>query len=220
MQTMSTTESKKIGVSNQNLEMSKTMRLTLLAMFTALMILLSFFGSINVGVFKITFMTLPIIVGATILKPLDSAILGAVFGLSSFIQAVLGMSALATALFQIDPFMTFILCFVPRVLDGYLSGLIFQGIKKIDKTNLVSYITVGAAVPLLNTILFMGTLFLFFYNSAPIQAIAQKSNVDNIFALFVAMVGINAVVELLVGIILGTAVSKALNVAIKRSLRV
>ena len=62
----------------------------------------------------------------------------------------------------------------------------------------------------------MSTLFIFFYNSEPIQNIATAKGAGNVFALFVAMVGIQAVVEAVVCCILGTAVSKALAVALKK----
>lgn len=119
-------------------------------------------------------------------------------------------------LFQINPFLTFILCIVPRVLEGWLGGLIFQAVRKIDKTKFVSYIVASLSVPVLNTLLFMSTLFIFFYNSEPIQNIANAKGAGNVFALFVAMVGIQAVVEAVVCCILGTAVSKALAVALKK----
>ena len=112
--------------------------------------------------------------------------------------------------------MTFTLCVVPRVLEGWLGGLIFQGMKKIDKTKFFSYIVASLSVPVLNTLLFMSTLFLFFYQTEPIQTIASKNGADNVFALFVAMVGIQAVVEALVCFVLGTAISKALAVALNK----
>ena len=120
-------------------------------------------GYIKTPVLSITLMTVPVIISATVLKPRDSAIIGGIFGITSFIQAVSGLSALTGALFQLNPFFTFILCVVPRVLEGWLGGLIFQGVKKIDKTNFISYAAGSLSVPLLNTLLFMSTLFLFFY---------------------------------------------------------
>ena len=161
-------------------------------------------------------MTVPVIISATVLKPRDSAIIGGIFGITSFIQAVSGMSALTGALFQLNPFFTFILCVVPRVLEGWLGGLIFQGVKKIDKTNFISYAVGSLSVPLLNTLLFMSTLFILFYNSAPIQNIASDKGADNVFALFTAMVGVQALIEAGICFAIGTAVSKALAVALKK----
>ena len=170
--------------------------LSALGLLTAICFIMCFtpIGYIKTPVLSITLMTVPVIISATVLKPRDSAIIGGIFGITSFIQAVSGMSALTGALFQLNPFFTFILCVVPRVLEGWLGGLIFQGVKKIDKTNFISYAVGSLSVPLLNTLLFMSTLFILFYNSAPIQNIASDKGADNVFALFTAMVGVQALI--------------------------
>ena len=192
--------------------------LSALGLLTAICFIMCFtpIGYIKTPVLSITLMTVPVIISATVLKPRDSAIIGGIFGITSFIQAVSGMSALTSALFQLNPFFTFILCVVPRVLEGWLGGLIFQGVKKIDKTNFISYAVGSLSVPLLNTLLFMSTLFILFYNSAPIQNIASDKGADNVFALFTAMVGVQALIEAGICFAIGTAVSKALAVALKK----
>ena len=192
--------------------------LAALGLLTAICFIMCFtpIGYIKTPVLSITLMTVPVIISATVLKPRDSAIIGGIFGITSFIQAVSGMSALTGALFQLNPFFTFILCVVPRVLEGWLGGLIFQGVKKIDKTNFISYAVGSLSVPLLNTLLFMSTLFILFYNSAPIQNIASDKGADNVFALFIAMVGVQALIEAGICFAIGTAVSKALAVALKK----
>ncbi len=192
--------------------------LSALGLLTAICFIMCFtpIGYIKTPVLSITLMTVPVIISATVLKPRDSAIIGGIFGITSFIQAVSGMSALTGALFQLNPFFTFILCVVPRVLEGWLGGLIFQGVKKIDKTNFISYAVGSLSVPLLNTLLFMSTLFILFYNSAPIQNIASDKGADNVFALFTAMVGVQALIEAGICFAIGTAVSKALAVALKK----
>ena len=192
--------------------------LSALGLLTAICFIMCFtpLGYIKTPVLSITLMTVPVIISATVLKPRDSAIIGGIFGITSFIQAVSGMSALTGALFQLNPFFTFILCVVPRVLEGWLGGLIFQGVKKIDKTNFISYAVGSLSVPLLNTLLFMSTLFILFYNSAPIQNIASDKGADNVFALFTAMVGVQALIEAGICFAIGTAVSKALAVALKK----
>ncbi len=202
----------------RNARSESSYELAALGLLTAICFIMCFtpIGYIKTPVLSITLMTVPVIISATVLKPRDSAIIGGIFGITSFIQAVSGMSALTGALFQLNPFFTFILCVVPRVLEGWLGGLIFQGVKKIDKTNFISYAVGSLSVPLLNTLLFMSTLFILFYNSAPIQNIASDKGADNVFALFTAMVGVQALIEAGICFAIGTAVSKALAVALKK----
>ncbi len=215
--TESTAVAKPTSRSQRN--MSRTYHLALLGLFTAIMVIMAFtpIGYLKIGVLSISFMTLPIIVGATLLTPLDSAFLGAVFGLTSFIQALMTPAGLVgLLLYNVNPVLAFILCFVPRVLEGWLTGLIFKGLQKVDKTKMVSYAVTALSTPILNTVLFMSTLFLLFYNTEPIQKIANTNGATNVFALFIAMVGIQAVVEILVCFFAGTAISKALAVATAR----
>ena len=192
--------------------------LVALGLLTAICFIMCFtpIGYIKTPFLSVTLMTIPVIISATVLRPRDAAIIGGVFGLTSFIQAISGMSALTGALFQLNPFFTFVLCVVPRVIEGWLGGLIFRGVEKIDKTKFLSYAVGSLSVPLLNTLLFMSTLFLFFYNSEPIQNIAADKGANNVLALFTAMVGVQALIEAGICFVLGTAISKALAVALKR----
>ena len=169
-------------------ELKPTFRLAFLGLLTAIMFIMAFtpLGYLKTPVLSITFMTVPVIIAAVLLSPVDSAIVGGIFGLTSFIQAVSGASALTGALFQLNPWLTAILCFVPRILEGWLGGLVFRALRKIDKTKLISYAVTSLAVPLMNTLFFMSTLFLLFYNTDIIKGIAEKNGADNIFALFFA----------------------------------
>ena len=208
----------KSAKSTRNARSESIFELAALGLLTAICFIMCFtpIGYIKTPVLSITLMTVPVIISATVLKPRDSAIIGGIFGITSFIQADSGMSALTGALFQLNPFFTFVLCVVPRVLEGWLGGLIFQGVQKIDKTNFISYAAGSLSVPLLNTLLFMSTLFLLFYSSEPIQNIAAAKGADNVLGLFFAMVGVQALIEAGICFVLGTAVSKALAVALKK----
>ena len=65
-----------------------------------------------------SFLTLPIAVGAITMGPAVGALLGGVFGAVSFYDAITGASAMTGALFQVSPVNTFILCVGMRVLMG------------------------------------------------------------------------------------------------------
>ena len=104
-------------------------QLTLLGLMTALLLLMSFtpLGYLNIGPLAITFNVIPVAVSALALGPVGGLIAGSVFGLTSFLQAigVGGVSMLGSTLFSINPFFSILLCFVPRMLDGFLLGYIF-----------------------------------------------------------------------------------------------
>jgi DNA-binding protein len=63
----------------------------------------------------------------------------------------------------------------------------------------------------------MTTLLILFYNTEVIQVIAGTPGTKNILAYVLAFISFNALVETSVCFILGTAVSKALDIFARRS---
>lgn len=197
----------------------RTLKMVQLAMFTAIILLLAFtpLGYIKLSFgLSVTLIGLPVIIGAITLGPAGGAVLGTVFGITSFSQAF-GMDALGVILLGENPVGLFITCMVPRILMGWLTGLIFKGLKRMDKTNFISYIITSLAGSLLNTILFLTSLMIFFYDTLIRLNIVEVSGNINPFMLAVILAGFNALAEALVCLIIGTAVSKTLDVFIVRA---
>ena len=191
-----------------------TRNLVQLALLTAIIILMSFtpIGYLRTPVVEITFITVPVVVGAIIIGPAAGAFLGGVFGLTSFIQCF-GMSPFGATLLSINPVFTFILCMVPRVLMGWLCGLIFRALSRSDKTRLqlLAYGVGALSGPVLNTVLFVLFLIVLFGGTDYIRGFGSS-----IPAIIVTIVGLNGVIEAVVCTIIGAAVSKALAVALGR----
>lgn len=195
----------------------KTLKLVLMGVLTAIIILMAFtpIGYLKTAGLEITFIMIPVIVGAVILGPAAGAVLGAVFGITSFVQCF-GLSPFGAALLGLNPVFTFITCLVPRILMGFLSGLIFKALKNIDKTKFLSYFTACLCGPVINTVLFMLSIILFFWNTDFIRELCSTLGAENIFAFVALFVGINGIIEAAVSCVLGTAIAKALSVAVKR----
>ena len=193
------------------------MRLVLTALLTALIIVMAFtpLGYLKAGAIEITFITIPVIIGAVLLGPVGGLFLGAVFGITSFIQCF-GMSTFGVALFSVSPLSTAIVCIVPRVLMGWLTAVIFKAVSSKDKTSFVQYLVASIAGPLLNTILFTGTLLLLFNNAPIIIQLKEQFGSTNVMAFAAAFVGVNGLIEAGVCAVLGTALCKALSVAMKK----
>ncbi len=187
-----------------------------MALLTAIIVLLAFtpIGYIRTFGLEITLIVVPVTVGAVTLGPAAGAVLGAVFGITSFIQCF-GMSPFGAVLLGINPLSTFVVCVVSRVLMGFLTGLIYQGLQKAAAVRKVSVVIANLMGPLLNTFFFMGSLILFFYRTDYIQGLAESMGASNALAFVIAFVGINGVVEAVVCFIVGSAISKALQTALK-----
>jgi uncharacterized membrane protein len=194
---------------------TRTLWMAQTAILAAIVILMAFtpLGYLRVGTIEITFLMIPVVIGAILVGPGSGAVLGAIFGATSFAQAFLGMSPFGAALMAINPFYTFILTMIPRILMGWLVGIIFKKLNQVDKTKgkIVSYIIASLSGALLNTVLFVGGLILLFGNSEYIRSFGET-----IITILGVLITINAVVEAIVCMIAGTAITKGLSVALSR----
>ncbi len=190
----------------------KTKWLVRMGVLLAVLIVMSItpIGYLKVGVIEITFLMIPVLVGAITLDTKAGTILGFAFGLTSFIQALTGASPFGAALMEINPVGTIVVCFVPRILMGFLTGVIYNSVKKIDhsKSNTVSTLIAALTSPIMNTVFFMAALILFFGRTDYILAMQGELS---LFSFVVAFVGINGVIEAIAAFILGGAISLALT---------
>lgn len=96
-----------------------------MALLVAIILLMAFtpIGYIKTAGLEITLIVVPVAVGAVTLGPTAGAILGGVFGITSFIQCF-GMSQFGALLLGINPFLTFL---VPCMCsDTYSDGMAYR----------------------------------------------------------------------------------------------
>ena len=197
----------------------KPKELTLMGLLTAVLLMMSFtpIGFLNIGPLAITLNMIPVAIGAIALGPKGGAVLGAVFGVTSFLQCIGigGTSAMGVILFEINPFLAFVQRFVPRFLMGILTAYLYKFIKKTVNSTLASD-AAGFSAAFLNTALFMSFLVLLFGNT---EYMTELMNGKNVIVFICTFVGINAVFEMLVSTVLTGIIVKALEKAklIKRS---
>lgn len=191
--------------------MKDTKTLVTYGLLTAIIVLMAFtpIGYLKMPGIEITFLMIPVIVGAVTLGPGGGAFLGGVFGLTSFVQTF-GMSAFGAELLAINPIFTFITCMIPRILMGMCCGFIFKAFN--DKTKTLPYFVASLSGAVLNTFFFMTTLILLFGNSEYIKAMQGGKN---LLAFLVMFIGINGAVEAIVAAIAGTAIGKAVGKLLK-----
>ena len=106
------------------------------------------------------------------------------------------------------------MCIVPRLLEGLLCGLIFQALKKSMKNG--AYLVASLSCPLLNTLFFMTSLVVVFYNTEYIQGFVSALGVSNPFTFVVAFVGVQGLIEAVVCFVLAGAISRTLGAALHR----
>ena len=188
-----------------------TKRMVLLAMLSGILLVMSFtpLGYLNIGPLAISLNMIPVAIAAVALGPSGGAFLGAMFGITSCMQCVGigGTSAMGMVLFEINPLLTIIQRFVPRLLAGWLAGLTYRGLRKITGVGLASSIT-GYCAALLNTVLFMFALVFLFGQT---QYLQEMIGGRNIIVFICTFVGINAVIEMIAATLAVGAVCKALE---------
>ena len=187
--------------------------LSTLGLLTGVLLLMSF---TPLGYFKtfgldISLMMIPVGIGAMLMGPKAGAWLGFIFGATSFYQALTGASPFSAMLFSISPVNTFLLCIPTRILMGFVTGLIFLLVSKLDKKKTVCYFVGGFSAAFLNTVFFMGTLILLFWNTEYIQSFNQTMGNVNPFLFVVLFVGVNGAMEWPASCIAGGIVSKAVS---------
>ncbi len=182
--------------------------MVLTAVLAALVLLMSFtpLGYLRVGPVSITFLTIPVAIGAMVVGPYAGLFLGALFGLTSLIQAITG-DPFGQFLLGVNPFLTGVLCIVPRALMGYLTGFLFKIYRKLSKREpAIPMALGGATASLLNTILFVGGFICFYliYRNHP------DFGSYSVWGIIVSVLTVNALIELASGIVLSAGVSRAL----------
>ena len=197
---------------------TRTQKMVQLAILVAIMLIFAYtpLGYLKSGPIEITFMVLPVAIGAIILGPAAGAILGGIFGVTSFIQCF-GASSFGVLLLSLNPIATFITCMVPRILCGWLSGLLFQAMQKSGKMKTAPYFAASLATALLNTFFFISCIIIFFWsNDTFISAMSVSLPTNSIWLFFVAFVGVNGAVEAAVNFIAAGTITKVLSKAIHK----
>lgn len=184
-----------------------------LALLIAIILLMAFtpIGYIKTAGLEITLIVVPVAVGAVTLGPTAGAILGGVFGITSFIQCF-GMSAFGTVLLGVNPFFTFLVCVPTRILEGWLTGLIYRGLRKTKLPSAGSVTFANLCCPILNTTFFMGTLVTLFAGT-----MREQFGMTKVIPFIAMFVGVNGVVEVIICFVIGAAVSIALKKALRYS---
>ncbi|NLW59413.1 MAG: ECF transporter S component [Firmicutes bacterium] len=201
-------------------------RLVLLAMFSAIIILLAVtpIGFINLAFIKATIVHIPVIIGSLLLGPKLGAVLGFVFGVTSLINNTLNP---AISSFVFSPFIpvpgrstgspwALVICFVPRILVGVVPWYIYRLAKKWVKEERLNFIPlalagiVGSAT---NTLLVMHLIYFLFRDEyAAIRGVAQKA----VYGIISAIIVGHGVPEAVLACILTTAITKALLIVLHK----
>lgn len=181
--------------------------LSALAILTALVIVLQVFGGyFSIGTVTLSFVLIPIVIGAIALGPLSGAFLGFIFGAITYIMGVIGLSPFTNTLFVSHPFLTAATCFVKAIAAGGLSGLAYKCLK--SKNELAAVFVASAVAPIVNTGIFiLGALIMY----DTISAMSAASNASVIYFLFIMCAGVNFIIEFALNMVFAPSVLRVIK---------
>lgn len=193
------------------------------AFLIALVVVLQMLGSfIKIGPLPMSFVLVPIVVGACLLGPKEGAVLGGVFGVITMIMGIVGIDAFSYLLFDTNPVWFIIVCLLKAIAAGLCSGLVYKGLGKLFGEKFVYLKTVLAAVtaPIVNTGIFVAGMLLFFFETMqglPAMFPDSFGSFENAFSLvFIGLAGVNFIGEFLVNLILSPAIVRIVDVVKKK----
>ena len=181
-----------------------TQKLVLLALLTALVAILAYFGGfIKIGgLASISLTLIPVVLGAALCGPWAGAWLGGVSGVIFFLTADaafwLGLSVHGTI----------ITVMVKGIAAGLCAGLVYR---LLESVNRYLAVMVSAIVcPVVNTGLFLIGCLIFFMDT--VNAGASGEGISVYAYLIIFFVGLNFVFELIANIVLSPAIVRILNI--------
>lgn len=172
------------------------------ALLIAVMIVLQFVGTllpIKIGPVSISFVLIPIVIGAAVYGPTAGAVLGGAFGIMANIFCANGMDAGGHMVFQASPLLCILVVMAKGILCGYAAGWAYRLVAKWN--DYVAMICAAIICPVVNTGVFLLGMRLFFMDV--LQQWAGGSNIAGY--ILTGIILVNFLPEL----ILNVAVSPA-----------
>ena len=185
----------------------KTKNMVGLGIFTAIVVVLQFLGGgIKFGMFSISLVLVPIVVGAAMYGWKSGAWLGFAFG-----AAVL-LSGDAAAFLAVNPLATVLVVLLKGTACGLAAGVLYKLLVNVNNTVAVF----GAAIicPIVNTGVFLLGCQLFFLET--VAGWGAAIGYENVAAyMFLGLAGVNFLIEIGVNIVLAPVIVRLIKIGKK-----
>ncbi|WP_100487861.1 ECF transporter S component [Sporolactobacillus pectinivorans] len=185
---------------------SRTFRLVLISIFSAIIILqnfIPFLGYIYVGAFSLTLIHITVIIIAIALGPLDGAVIGGIWGLITFIRAFTFPSSPVAPLIFTNP----LISVLPRILIGVVAGYTYLALRKMKLFDVGSMTLAALFGSLTNTVLVLGLTYIFY--RVPYANIYHM-DVTRVLPFLLGIVFTNGIFEAAAACVVSPAVAKVL----------
>lgn len=195
--------SKEFLMENKKFDTKKMVGIGLLTAIVVVLQLISL--GMRFGMFSITFVLIPVVVGSALYGWKAGAWLGFVFGIVVLLTD-------AGAFLAVDVLGTIITCLLKGALAGTVAGLIYKALSK--KNDTFAVIMAAVATPIVNTGVFLLGCCVFFMDT--ISAWAEGAGFANVGTyMILGLVGINFVIEFVINIVLNPVIVRLIRIGKK-----
>lgn len=184
-----------------NTQRQRIVQMTTLALLIALIGLMTFtpnFGYIQTGLFSITTIHIPVIIGSAILGPLGGLVLGLTWGITSYLYA-LTLGTIEAMIF-LNPMVSI----VPRILVGLIISYSSLALKNVKMNDWLRYALSAFIGTISNTILVLSAIFIF--ESAGLISFNQALS-----TIYTIVISTNGLLELFSAVFLVPSVVTAIK---------
>ncbi len=184
-----------------------TQKIVFAAILTALVIVLQYVSmALRFGMFSITLVLVPVVIGAATCGIWAGGWLGFVFGV------IVLLSGDAAPFLAVDFLGTIITVLAKGTLCGIAAGLVYKAFAK--KNKYLAVIAAAVTCPVVNTGVFLLGCLVFFLETIKSWGVAAGfTNVTSY--MFIGLAGINFIIELATNIILSPVILRVLKFAKK-----
>jgi len=186
---------------------SRTKNMVGMGLFTAIVVVLQFLGGgIKFGLFSISLVLVPIVVGSALYGWKAGAWLGFAFG-----AAVL-FSGDAAAFLAVDPLATVLVVLVKGIGCGLFAGLLYKLLNSVN--NVLAVFSAAIICPIVNTGVFLLGWWVFFLETVTEWAAAYGFENATQY-MFFGLAGINFLIEIGVNIVLAPVIVRLIKLGKK-----
>lgn len=201
------TVSEVIKMSKSLARKQNTQKLVFAAILTALVIVLQYVSmALRFGMFSITLVLVPVVIGAATCGVLTGGWLGFVFGV------IVLLSGDAAPFLAVDFLGTIITVLAKGTLCGIAAGLVYKALQ--NKNKYLAVMAAAVTCPIVNTGVFLLGCCVFFLET--IKSWGVAAGFTNVTAyMFIGLAGTNFIIELVTNIILAPVILRVLKFAKK-----
>lgn len=186
---------------------NKTKTMVGIGLFTAIVVVLQLLGGgIKFGMFSISLVLIPIVVGAAVYGWQAGAWLGFAFGVTVL------LSGDAAAFMAVHVPGTILTVLAKGTLCGLSAGLVYKLLQKYNK--LLAVVAAAITCPVMNTGIFLIGCKLFFYET--VSAWGAAAGFQNAAAyMFLGLAGVNFLIELATNVVLVPVITRLISLGKK-----